>query len=608
MNAGALLAIGPQDANPIQTIAAAPDTALESSRQDTLETASVDRLLSKSAWHTGNEKSSIQISQEALQLATCVLPVLPVHTGDAGLPSFVGASGLPPRLVDVFVNGIRWLPGVYGVVDATGIPEDLADEMALHGRSYRLATSMQRGSQAISFSSKTVDSRTPMSSLNFVRGPFGGDAIRAGLARHLSPKTRLRFSLDEANSSGQFVNLPYKGQKLAAELVYGLSKRTAWRYYFFDSRNESGAVLPFYPEETNEDSTGFVKEHRIYHAVGFSSPGIFVRPFYWNLRNEFRGSSLRIRHLTERIGVEGGWQKTWRNWQSVWRAEFAHDRITSTSMPSRPTQTYDLRSELRGNVSANSQAALGATFHKEAEWPTAIDVDVEAAFDLTKTLSARALVDRRVINPAPAESAYELEALVPAELQRAAVQVGWQPSDHRSMQVQLAINHFNKPLVSESAATTDTLLLANGRRADIPSLEFLSDWQVSRKVILNAHASLMFQDVSPLYWYHNARRSFARGYVDFLQDFFDGDLAIRLRIAVRHYGKSFGPVYSPAALPPIAEAAGAELLDGQLFVRHGDLLFYFSFENVLNKKFAWRPGVEAPGYFLRWGARIDLTN
>jgi hypothetical protein len=324
------------------------------------------------------------------------------------------------------------------------------------------------------------------------------------------------------------------------------------------------------------------------------------------LRDEFRGSSLRIRHLTERYGLEGGWQKKWRNWESALRAELANDRIVTTSMPSERTQIYRVRGELDWIATASIQTGIGAAFHKEEAWPAAIDFDVDCGFDFTKSLSVRASLDRRVINPAPAEAASAQNNLAPAELQRVALALEWRPADHRSMQIQLAGNRLNKPLVQESVSTADTLFLANGHRADVVGLEFLAEWQMSRKVMLNAHGSLMLRDVSSLYWYHNLRRGFARGYVDFLQDFFDGDLTTRLRIALRYYGKSFGAAYS--ALPSIVEVGGAELLDVQLFVRHGNLLFYFSFENVFNKRFEWRPGVEAPGYFLKWGARVDLKN
>jgi hypothetical protein len=93
-----------------------------------------------------------------------------------------------------------------------------------------------------------------------------------------------------------------------------------------------------------------------------------------------------------------------------------------------------------------------------------------------------------------------------------------------------------------------------------------------------------------------------------LHDFFGGDLATRLRFVVRHYGQSFAPIYSTTALPAYVNVPSGTFLDVQLFVRHGDGVLYFSFENILNKKIEWRSGIGAPGYFMKWGARWDFRN
>lgn len=596
----------------VQTI---PDTLLSPSPLDSMRTENFDSLFSKSEWRAGDEKSSYQIGQDALQLIESSLPVLPVHNGDFGLPTFLGAGGLPPRLVDIYVNGIRWLPGGHGLVDATGVPEILAEEIAVQNLRNDFKNSVSQNALAFCFTPKSVDFRTPISSLSFVRGPFGGDAIRASIARRLSSKMRVRFSLDESNSSGQFSDLPYDGQKLHAELNYSLSKNAALRYNYFDSRNESGVMLPVYPVWTKDDSIGFGKEQRLYHGIEFSLPAVFVRAFYWNLRNEWRSDATRFSHRTEQAGVEAGWQKYWQKLRTRFSAEVTDKRIASTSLIIPRSQVYRARGEMAWASQNNLQAGAAMSLHKDGDWPAALDLDFDFGFGLAKNLRAQALLNRRVINPAPGEYADTLgiingnPGLQPAELQRGAIMLSWQPAAQTVVQMQFALNHLKEPFVLQSAQSGDGAILINGGNKDVPSLDFLADWQLSRKFNFSAQGSWMLDDASSLFWYQNVRRSFARTYLEFLHDFFSGDLAMRLRAAVRHYGKSIASNNSTTTtLLADVEVPGAQLFDIQLFLRHGNLSFYFSFENILNKDFEWRPGIAAPGYSLKWSARVDLKN
>jgi len=591
------------------------DTLLVESAPDTARAESGDSLFLKNEWRAGDEKSSYQIGQDALQFVESMLPVLPVHNGDFGLPTFLGAGGLPPRLVDIYVNGIRWLPGVHGLVDATGVPEILAEEMSLQSINSDFKNSIPQNVSACSFTPKPVDFRTPISSLAFVRGPFGGDAIRASIARRLSSKMRVRFSLGEANSSGQFSDLPYDGQKLHTELNYSLSKEAALRYNYFDSRNESGAMLPAYPVWTKDDSIGFGKEQRLYHGIEFSLPTIFVRAFYWNLRNEWNGNATRFSHRTKQAGVEAGWQKRWQRMRARLFAEVADIRIASTSVLTPRSQSYRTRGEMDWVSPSNLQAGAALSLHKDSDWPAALELDFDFGLGLAKNLRGQALLNRRVINPAPGEYADTLgtinrnAGLLPSELQRGAIMLSWQPATQSVLQIQFALNHLKEPFVLESSQSGNKAILINGVNKDVPSLDFLADWQLSRKINFSAHGAWMLDDASSLFWYQNVRRSFARAYLEFLQDFFAGDLAMQLRVAARHYGKSFASINSTTTTQLTdVEVPGVQLFDIQLFLRHGNLSFYFSFENILNKEFEWRPGITAPGYSLKWGARVDLKN
>ena len=550
-----------------------------------------------------------------------VLPVLPLHSGDTGLPLFMGAGGLPPRLVEVHVNGIRWIPGVYGLVDATGVPEIVGEKIILQKTFSAFPFSAKRNPLVFFYASSPADYQVPRSSINFVRGPFGGDAIRAWVARRLSSRLSVHFTLDEANSSGQFPNLPYDGQKLTAELRYKLSGQAALRYFYFDSRNEAGAKAPFYPEEQFigsqrpvSDSAGFGKEQRIFHGMEFSMPAFFVRPFYWELRNEFRSSALRVRHRTEQAGIEAGWQRGGERWNATVFADFRRDEVISTSVAVPRSQNYLARGELDWTPAKNLQTQIAAAIHKEASWPAAFDVDFNFGVRFRKNLQAEAALNRRIINPAPAEFANTLPVLQsnknlqPGELQRATLGLGWKRSDQKFLQIEFSVNRLLEAFVLDTLASTGDGYLRNSRRQNAPGFDFMAHWQLSRKLNVGGHGSWLLKEPPNLFWYQHLRRGFARGFVEFFHDFFGGDLAASLRLVWRYYGESRAPIYTTTNLPSYVEIGGGALMDAQLSFRHGSGTVYFSYENIFDKRMQWRPGVQAPGVFLKWGVRVDFRN
>lgn len=593
----------------------ASENLLPYSPLDTLRDSRTDSSWSKWEWKAGAEKTGLQVAQDALQLVESVLPVLSVRSGDVGLPLFMSASGLPPRLVDIQVNGVRWIPGVYGLVDATGLPEALAEQITLQHNLNVSPSSAMRSAVGFSFAPVLTDFRVPRSSINFVRGPFGGDVIRAWIARRLSSRLNVHFTLDQANSSGQFSQMPYDGQKLTGEFGYSLSGQTALRYQYFNSKNEAGAILPFYPEEQLGDSIGFAKESRIFHGVEFSLPAFFVRPFYWEVRNEFRGDVNRVRHRTEQAGIEAGWQVRQERWKSQLIAELRDERITSTTGFASRSQTYLVRGTVDWSFAKNLQAQVAGTIHQEADWPTAFDADLDAGMTLMKNMQTHVILSRRVINPMPAEFANALAILQsnanlkPAELQRATWAWRWQHKEMQSLQIQFAVNRLLAPFALHTLALAGQAFLRNSRNENVPSVDFMVQWQLSRKLNLGGHGSWMVKEVPELFWYQHVRRGYTRGFVEFVHDFFGGDLATRLRLVWRHYGESLAPSYTKSNLPYYLRVAGGSLMDVQLLLRHGSGTVYFSFENILHQKnLKWRPGISAPGYFVKWGVRWDFRN
>lgn len=574
-------------------------------------------------WQATAEKTGAQVAQDALQLVEAVLPVLPVHSGDVGLPLFAGSSGLPPRLVEICVDGVRWIPGVYGLVDITGLPEALAEYVSLQPSHDTLAASLTRPPLRYSFAPRRMDFSATSSSINFVRGPFGGDVLRAWIARRFSRRLAGHFTFDQANSSGQFLRMPYEGQKMSGDVQYTLTRLALLRYRFLRSDNEAGRAQPFYPEErplapspdgAATESAGFGKEQRSYHGLEFSLPAIFVRPFYWTLRNEFRSETMRSRHRLEQAGVEAGFRFYGTRWASQLRAEFHDERIASTSVSVPRAQTYLAAAMFDYRSNSSVRARFAVAVRKEADWPVAFDADAGLDFTLNQKMRTYAEVSHRVINPAPAEFASTLAllqanaGLKPATLQRAAWAVRWQPSEKKWLQIQLAMNRLQAPFALDTLAASGEAYVRNVGNEDIPSVDFLYAWQVSRRLSAGGHGSWMLRTPPALFWYDHVRRGFTRAYVEWSQDFFGSDLVARLRLVWRYYAASAAPVYGASHLPRYVDVPGGGVADVQLFLRHGSGTVYFSFENVFDADLEWRPGVAAPGRFLKWGVSWDFQN
>lgn len=602
-----------------------PDSAtgLKTCRGDTLRKYALGEGDAVWPWQVGAQKAAPQVAQDALQLLEAVLPVLPLHSGDVGLPRFVGVSGLPPRLVGIRVNGVRWIPGVYGLVDVTGVPEALDGRVLLHSYECAFPSSLTRQALGFSLIPRPTDFLVPLSSINFVRGPFGGDVLRAWIARRLSPRLTIHFTLDQANSSGQFLQMPYDGQKISGDARYALGHNAALRYLFLSSKNEAGRTVPFYAEEQSLIAApgsgqlafaGFGKEQRAFHALEFSMPAFFVRTFYWNLNEEFRGQLIRVRHRIEQAGLEAGFQANRARWVSQLRAAFHDERTTSTSITLRRAQVFVGKATFAWCLTDYLRARVDGTMHKEADWPAAFEPEVDFSVALPGKIQLHAILARRAINPAPAEFANTLATLQgnadlqPAALLRAALAVQWQAEEKGRLQIRSALNRLQAPFAVDTLMPKGQAGLRNANHHNVPSIDGLLEWQLSRALRLGGSATWMLNSPPTLFWYWYVPRGFARAYIELQQDFFRGDLDTRFRLVWRQYGSSQAPIYDQTSLPKYVPVAGGGMADVQLFLRHGSGTVYFSFENVFDADLEWRPGVAAPGRFLKWGVSWDFRN
>ena len=578
---------------------------------DSTQRGAMDTTRSTVGWAVDTTQTHFQLAQDALQLVESVLPVVPLRSGDTGLPSLLGSSGLPPRLIDVHVDGVRWMPGVYGAVDAALLPEALAEQIALRSHEADLDASMPKNALGVSFAPAKQEAKTPLSSVQYAHGPFGGDVLRAWVARRLSSRMGLHFSLDRANSSGQFDGLSFNGQKLSARLRYAVSQSASVSYQYLDSKNSAGARRPFYPEEFAADTSGVAKQRWIFHGVSFQTSRFFARAFHWQGQYDYRAPGLRLRNHDEVAGLESSWQMTRGPWRLLLNTEILDDRLSSRSIDVPRSQTYIARLATSRKTGKHGQVGVAAALHNEAHWPTAFDADADFVVPVRQSLFAEVGVSRRVINPAPgeyADSSVFLRAtsrLEPAELLRATSGLRWQRREGQTIEGRLAINRFARPFAVDASGG---VRLHNAPTKQVPSLDVLLLWRLSRRFAVQGNGSWMLVEAPELFWYQYVRRGYLRGVLEFHREFFDGDLDTRWRVAARHYGESLSPVYDSSGHPALVRVDAGTLLDAQLLIRHGDALIYFTFENILDRKLEWRAGIPAPAAFLKWGVRWDLQN
>ena len=303
-----------------------------SSRADSLPrfVAPPKFFLPKIGFRIGSVATSTHLYQDFSHLAAQTVPLIPLLTGEVGQPRYWAAGDLPPRAVQIVVDDIHWIPGVYGTVDLTGLPDAHAQILEAAGENFSAAP------YTIHLASDSLNFTAPFSRIEYAKGPFGADAVRFRFGRALGKRLAAYLNSAFSNSDGQFEDRPYEGHKANLQLEYFLNSKWQLRYRHLNSRNEIGIGIPFFPEEWPGITDASHKEERLYHALELSSrQALQWRSFIWQVREELNDPARRYQHRRRDAGTDLRWRKETEKWVLRLKFGLGYEAIKSTAIEQR---------------------------------------------------------------------------------------------------------------------------------------------------------------------------------------------------------------------------------------------------------------------------------
>ncbi|MGH7451692.1 MAG: hypothetical protein ACRENG_10130, partial [bacterium] len=216
--------------------------------QNLIDSAAASAFFSPSVgFATDTAAISKNFFQDFIQLAEQTLPLIPVITGAVGQPRYLATGDLPARATSIVIDDIVWIPGVYGAVDLTSLPDAQVNIMETGSIPLREAA-LSPVPMQIHLADGSLRYQTPFSRVDYANGAFGADAVRIkfgrALGKRLAAYVNSTFSNAEAhaiaiNDSEQVAVKAYDGHKVSAQLDYHLNARWKLRYRHFNTRNEA---------------------------------------------------------------------------------------------------------------------------------------------------------------------------------------------------------------------------------------------------------------------------------------------------------------------------------------------------------------------------------
>jgi hypothetical protein len=111
-----------------------------------------------------------------------------------------------------------------------------------------------------------------------------------------------------------------------------------------------------------------------------------------------------------------------------------------------------------------------------------------------------------------------------------------------------------------------------------------------------------FKPLSEYFWFWHQPESYASAYLEKSVWLFERTLQMSPRFATRLIGERASPIFDAGSVLPRFEALKpAAVLDFHLRLGYGDASVLFAWENLLDQRFSWRPGVPDTGRVFRWG-------
>jgi len=568
-----------------------------------------------SAFEIDSARIAPFLFQDLAQLFSHTLPTITLTAGEVGQPRYLASGELPARALATFSDDIHWIPGVHGTVNLTSLPEAGADRVQFAGlnppvrAAHAATTSLRLASDAINYDE-------PGTHVSYAKGPYGADATRISFSRTFSRRLTGALHAAFSNADGQFIDLPYKGHKARARFDYRLFRNWRLAYLHFNTRNQTGIAVPFFPEEWPAITFAFHKEERLYHALELApSQRFFARVFYWQVKEELNDLARKIRPRLREAGTEAAWQKQREHLAISVHARAGSEQIQGNAI--RPaTRWY-------GNLAATFSLKLLPRFwlQSEAHYQHKKDWPAGSAFLVSGLWQYRAhthfwlQLRRQRLPPALAEkesqfiylsSNPQLQAVALLHLEGG---FAWRRSKW-DLQAQLGNSRWQNGLLFSAYSAAGPAYLRNAQRsAQALAARWQIRWQPATNFAVHVLGAQNLQKLPPHYWFWFQPEGAARFFIETRRAFFKKELEAAPRFAVRYLGERTSPVFSePSVLPQFKTLPAVAVLDFHLRLRYGSGAMLFSWENLLQRKFELRDGVPDPGLVLRWGFQWTFHN
>lgn len=533
------------------------------------------------------------------------VPLVPLFTGEVGQPRYWATGDLPPRAVQITLDDVHWIPGVYGTVDLTGLPD-------AHIKTLQTAYASSR----LQLASDSLNFNVPFSSIEYAKGPFGADAVRFRFGRALGKRLAAYLNGTFSNSEGQFLNRAYEGHKANLQLNYYLNPNWQIRYRQLNSRNETGIGVPFFPEEWPGLTEAFHKEERLYHALELASQrGLRLRSFFWQIKEELKDPALNDRHRWRDGGIELNWARQQKSWALQLQSISGLENIKSTSIKDHQRFYQQAEASFRRRLSPRTWLQLNGQARRKMKWPLAAALQAQFILQPNAAHTWWLGGSFRKIAPAPGERENSLpalktnKALRSASLQRSELGMKWQRPNFE-MQICATGSRWENGFVFKADTSKKTGTLVNDTASQfILAAQLALHWQLAPHWRFGATSTQALNGLPKDFWFWHQPDGYSRVYLEAQKNIFGGDLELLPRVAGRWVGKRYSPRFATTAVQLLDDDLPATaVVDLQIRLRHGDGALLFSWENVLNKRFDWRHGVPAVGRYLRWGFWWNFLN
>ncbi|MDZ7361402.1 MAG: hypothetical protein ONB46_11865 [candidate division KSB1 bacterium] len=553
--------------------------------------------------------TSTHLFQDFIHLASQTVPVIPLITGEVGQPRYWAVGDLPPRAVQIVIDEILWIPGVYGTVDLTGLAESHVQLLETRVGETLAPELVQLASDSLNFS-------TPFSRIEYAKGPFGADAVRFQFGRALGKRLAAYLNSTFSNSEGQFADRPYDGRKANLQLDYFLNRNLKLRYRHLNSRHEAGLGAPFFPEEWPGISNAFHKEERLYHGLELlSSENLRLRGFIWQVKEELNDPARGNRHRLLDGGADLHWQKQTGKWAVQLNFGAGLEAVKSTSIDDRERFYERVSATFGWRITPRTRLQLGGQASYKTAWPIGAALQAELIRQSSPSLTWWLGGGLWKIPPALGERDNTLPHLAmnrdlqPATLQRGEIGMKWRRRNF-ALQFFLHGSVWKDRFVFQANPLRSSGALFNSTRSkSVVATQLDLNWKVKPRWHVGAIVAQPLNGLPGDFWFWHQPEGYGRVYLETLRNLFGGDLEILPRLAGRFIGKRYSPSFATDAVKLLDHnLPKTAVLDFQIRLRHGDGALLFSWENILNQQFDWRFGVPAVGRYLRWGFWWNFLN